>query len=303
MMWEKIILTAVLLSPAVIVAFIVYKASNFAIQRYVIKKTASPASLVVNAAAVTPALEYVPRPLVVRDIEDGKGTVIMRYRHREQVVTAQLIVWAGESKKKFRHEDSYYDLGYFDAKEVTFEIIAKATTEACKKLAELSRPRPRKSAVIAAEVVDETVGQLATAQVEVAAPASVEQSAVAQTVVEQSVASDAATVEVEDNGEHQPAIKLKKTPTVFRGVIVESGLMERALQDKLITSFGVKYRTPEGIEDAVWGVDLKRAMMSAKVSVGDTVEILKIGRKTIEKGKAPMNLYQIAKIGAVNMGA
>jgi hypothetical protein len=39
-------------------------------------------------------------------------------------------------------------------------------------------------------------------------------------------------------------------------------------------------------------------MESAKVSVGDYVEILKIGRKTVEKGKAPMNLYQIAKIDA-----
>lgn len=40
-------------------------------------------------------------------------------------------------------------------------------------------------------------------------------------------------------------------------------------------------RTPEGVEDAVWGVDLKRAMASANVTVGDTVkEILKIGRKT-----------------------
>lgn len=298
-MWEKIILTAVLLSPAVIVAVLVYKVSYFATQRYGSKKAASPVAV---AAPIASAPEYVPQSLVVRDIEDGKGTVIMRYRNRKHVVTAHLIVWAGESKrkKKFRHEDSYYDLGFFDAKEVTFEIIAKATSEARYKLAELARPRPRRAAAQAAEVVAEVVQQVATVQAEVATPAPVERSSGAQTVVEQTVVSAAAAVEVEDNGEHQPAIKLKKTPAVFRGVILESGPMRRALQDKVITSFGVKYRTPEGIEDAVWGVDLQRAMASANVTVGDTVEILKIGRKTIEKGKAPMNLYQIAKIGAAN---
>lgn len=94
----------------------------------------------------------------------------------------------------------------------------------------------------------------------------------------------------------ESAIKLRKTPSVTRGVILEVGVMSRVIGEKQIEQFGLRYRSVEGVEDICWGVDLKRALKEAKASVGDKVEILKMGRKTVEEGRAPMTLWQITKI-------
>lgn len=304
---EKIILLGVLLSPAVLIAFVVFWTYRFVFKRGTAKETAkgrvAPATHRVTVAVPEP--EYIPAPMVVRDVQDGKGTVIIRYRYRTKVVTAHLIVWAGKKRrnKLVRYQDSYYDLGFFDAHDVTDEIVAKVLAEALTKLAELT-PRRKGAGAKKEQAVSETVVAVVPEQVAGVASAIAEQSAVLlPAVAVAAVATAAAAVVVEDDGEHEPAIKMKKVPSVFRGVILDSGMMKRPLQDRIIESFGILYRTPEGIEDAVWGVDLRRALESAKATVGDCVEILKVGRKIIEKGKAPMNLYQIAKIGTAQAAA
>lgn len=291
---EKLVLLAVTLTPAIIACYLVGLVMAHAYQR-IAKSFAARKKFDVLSASVEPPkpipdpeqVRYVPAAMAVRDIQDGKGTVIIRYRVRRKLITAHLIVWAGKKRKKC--EDSYYDLGVFNAFEVSEEIIAQAVEEANSKMAELARPR--KAASAKAETTEQAVNSTVNKQV------AVEQSVVDQSATTPTVVADANTVTVDD-GDHQPVIRMKKVPTVFRGIIVESGMMKRPLDDKIIDSFGIRYKTPEGFEDAVWGVDLKRAMESARVSVGDYVEILKIGRKTVEKGKAPMNLYQIAKIPA-----
>jgi hypothetical protein len=248
----------------------------------------APAPTVVQSSQPEPA----PAAMAVRDMQEGKATLIVRYRPRKKVVSAIMIVWAGVNKRaENRLEDSYYDLGFFDAQEVSDAVVARAVDEANKKLVELTPTRKCGANAEAAAAM--TSGE--NAQANSSEVTAVEKSAA--TLTAKASASTVVSVAiVDDDGEHQPEIKLRKTPSVYRGVILASGMMKRPLDDKIIDSFGIRYRTPEGIEDAVWGVDLRRAMESAKVSVGDYVEILKIGRKTVEKGKAPMNLYQIAKI-------
>ena len=55
-----------------------------------------------------------------------------------------------------------------------------------------------------------------------------------------------------------------------------------------------------GIEDAVFGANLRGALRDVEASIGDSVEILKIGRKTIDPTKAPMNLFKVAKLAAAS---
>lgn len=296
---EHVSVLPVVMTPAVLVAYIL---GLSLLATYKRMKTWLPMK---KAATITPALpapaptvvqssppEHAPAAMAVRDMQDGKATLIVRYRPRKKVVSAIMIVWAGVNKRaENRLEDSYYDLGFFDAQEVSNAVIARAVDEANKKLAELAPAR--KCGANAEAAVAMTSGE--NAQANSSEVTAVEKSAA--TLTAKAGASTVVSVAVaDDDGEHQPEIKLRKTPSVYRGVILASGMMKRPLDDKIIDSFGIRYRTPEGIEDAVWGVDLRRAMESAKVSVGDYVEILKIGRKTVEKGKAPMNLYQIAKI-------
>src|SRR5574337_1322308 len=90
------------------------------------------------------------------------------------------------------------------------------------------------------------------------------------------------------------SIKLKRFPSVYRGVITEVGMMMQSKDSREFETFGVRYRTQEGIVEAVFGANLRTALQEANAAVGDEVEILKIGRKTIEKGKAPMNLFNQA---------
>ncbi|MBK7422513.1 MAG: hypothetical protein IPJ48_05120 [Propionivibrio sp.] len=111
---------------------------------------------------------------------------------------------------------------------------------------------------------------------------------------EQPVATDSAAMDVDPT----PALatQLKKFPSVYRGIITEAGMMTQERNGAQFNIYGVRYRTQDGLEDAVFGANLKIALREAMAGVGDTVEILKIGRKTIEKGKAPMNLFKVAKI-------
>lgn len=294
---EHVSVLPVVMTPAVLVAYILglsLLASYKRMKSWLPMKKAATISPALPAPAPTVVQpshsEHAPAAMAVRDMQDGKATLIVRYRPRKKVVSAIMIVWAGVNKRaESRLEDSYYDLGFFDAQEVSNAVIARAVDEANKKLAELASAR--KCGANAEAAVAMTSGE--NAQANSSEVTAVEKSAA--TLTAKAGASTVVAV-ADDDGEHQPEIKLRKTPSVYRGVILASGMMKRPLDDKIIDSFGIRYRTPEGIEDAVWGVDLRRAMESAKVSVGDYVEILKIGRKTVEKGKAPMNLYQIAKI-------
>jgi len=287
------------MTPAVIVAYILgltLLATYKRMKTWLPMKKAATITPVQTAPAPTVVQpsqpERAPAAMAVRDMQDGKATLIVRYRPRKKVVSAIMIVWAGVNKRaENRLEDSYYDLGFFDAQEVSDAVIAKAVDEANKKLGELAPARKCGANAQAAVAVNSGVNAQANSSEMTAAEKSV-----ATLTAKAGAITAVSAVVLDDDSEHQPEIKLRKTPSVYRGVILASGMMKRPLDDKIIDSFGIRYRTPEGIEDAVWGVDLRRAMESAKVSVGDYVEILKIGRKTVEKGKAPMNLYQIAKI-------
>lgn len=84
---------------------------------------------------------------------------------------------------------------------------------------------------------------------------------------------------------------------------LEEASLPKAGKEGDIERYGVRYRTPEGLEEVVWGGDLRTAFNDSGAGVNDEVEILKIGRKTIEKGKAPMNLYKVRKLPSERIGA
>ncbi len=233
-----------------------------------------------SALAVSEQDEVTASPLVVRHLTD-KATLLVRYRRMKQAFTAHLIVWSGAKRKGI--SDSYYDLGIIQGDELSEEGIEQLVAIARQQLDELAAKGKRKRRAAKAanpEEVAETV--VTSAQVE-AAPMVPEQSAVVPPAV---------VVEDTLPGE----IKLRQFPSVYRGVIKEIGMMTQNKGAGDFETFGVRYETQEGIVDAVFGVNLREALRDAEAGVGDSVEILKIGRKTVEKGKAPMNLYKVAKL-------
>ena len=225
-----------------------------------------------------------PEPLVVRHLNAGRATLMVRHRARMRACTAHLVIWSG--KKKRRIQDSYYDLGIIQANGIGHDIVEQFLGIAQEKIGSLTATgtqRQRRRRKIAAESAPE-------ASLEAEAQAS--RSADAG----QPAAAANDTVAVEENQKPDPAIRLKRFPPVYRGVVLEMGMMPRALSGGEKTCYGVRYRTAEGVVDVVWGTDLRTAFRDAKAGLGDEVEILKIGRKTVEEGKAPMNLYKVAKI-------
>lgn len=237
-----------------------------------------------DAAPVSSEREQVTAsPLFVRHLTD-MATLMVRYRHRKQACTAHLIVWSGSKRKGY--SDSYFDLGLIEGQELTEQVIEQALALAKQQLVDLAEKGKRKrreskkqkqEAAAVAEVVE------APADVAVvAAPVVVEQKAEVTPVV------------VEDTPPE--SIKLKRFPSVYRGIIKEIGMMTQNKDGREFETFGVRFKTQEGVVDAVFGVNLREALRDAKADVGDQVEILKIGRKTITKGKAPMNLFKIAKL-------
>lgn len=227
--------------------------------------------------------------LVVRELNNGLATLLMRERTRFGKCTAHLIVWAGKRRKgkKVLVEDSHYDLGFVDGADLKEEVIALFVASATTKLGELvvegmKKQRRKKDAPAAespatADVTEAVIVQAASTPEVVAQP---QQAAVA----------------IEENVKPEAAIKLRRYPSVFRGKVLEMGLMPRNTGGEDFKCYGVRYRTPEGVEDVVWGVNLRTAFHEAGASVNDEVEILKIGRKTVEEGKAPMNMYKVTKL-------
>ncbi len=242
-----------------------------------------------DAAPVSSEREQVTAsPLFVRHLTD-MATLMVRYRHRKQACTAHLIVWSGSKRKGY--SDSYFDLGLIEGQELTEQVIEQALALAKQQLVDLAekgkrkRRESKKQKQEAAAVAEVAVAEVAEAPADVAVVA-------APVVVEQK--AEVTPVVVEDTPPE--SIKLKRFPSVYRGIIKEIGMMTQNKDGREFETFGVRFETQEGIVDAVFGVNLREALRDAKADVGDQVEILKIGRKTITKGKAPMNLFKIAKL-------
>ena len=225
--------------------------------------------------------EIVASPLIVRHLTDT-ATLLVRHRATKQVCTAHLIIWSGAKRKSI--SDSYYDLGVIKDVAPTDETVEQFMALANERLVELAQAgkRKRKTAKEAKQEVVEATEAVESAPVENPA-AQPEQVVVVPP-----------TVDMEDTPPE--SIKLKRFPSVYRGVITEVGVMKQNKGDREFDTFGVRYTTQEGVVEAVFGANLRAALKEAKVDVGDHVEILKIGRKTIEKGKAPMNLFKVAKL-------
>lgn len=223
--------------------------------------------------------EYTVSPLVVHHLSD-KATLLLRHRRKKEVSTAHLIVWSGAKRRTI--QDSYYDLGIIPGAELSEQVVEQFVAMARQRLEELAvggRRQRREAKVSEAPVVQ--VVDPVPAEV-VAAPPLVGK------VEEPTVTVDETPPE---------AVKLRKFPSVHRGVIQEIGMMPQTKGGREFTTFGVRFTTAEGYPDAVFGANLREALRQAGAGVGDTVEILKIGRKTISKDKAPMNLFTVAKIG------
>ncbi len=252
-----------------------------------------------DAAPVSSEREQVTAsPLFVRHLND-MATLMVRYRHRKQACTAHLIVWSGSKRKGY--SDSYFDLGLIEGQELTEQVIEQSLALAKQQLVDLAekgkrkRRESKKQKQEAAAVAEVVVAEAAVSEVVVAevaeAPADVAIVAATE-VVEQK--AEVPPLVVEDTPPE--SIKLRKFPSVYRSIIKEIGMMTQNKDGREFETFGVRFETQEGIVDAVFGVNLREALRDAKADVGDQVEILKIGRKTITKGKAPMNLFKIAKL-------
>lgn len=225
--------------------------------------------------------EIVASPLIVRHLTD-KATLLVRHRATKQACTAHLIIWSGAKRKSI--SDSYYDLGVIKDVAPTDETVEQFMALANERLVELAQAGKRKRKA-AKEVTQEVVE--ATEAVE-SAPVETPAAQPDQVVVVPP------TVVMEDTPPE--SIKLKRFPSVYRGIITEVGMMKQNKGEREFDTFGVRYTTQEGVVEAVFGANLRTALREAKADVGDHVEILKIGRKTIEKGKAPMNLFKVAKL-------
>lgn len=228
--------------------------------------------------------EIAASPLVVRHLTD-KATLLIRPRGRKKVVTAHLMVWSGAKRKRIN--DSMYDLGAIPGVEAGEDVIEEFIGIAKSRLEELATAgrRMRKAAKAVEVAVEQTV--VAAEQAAEPAPAETPVAEVVTQAVEQEVVVD----------ETPPGkTKLLKFPALYKGVITEIGMMPQSKDGREFDTFGVRFRTLDGIEDAVFGANLRVALRKAGASVGDNVEIVRLGRKTIDPNKAPMNLYSIAKL-------
>ena len=229
--------------------------------------------------------EVVAKPLIVRDLTD-KATLLVRHRMTKRACTAHLIIWSGAMRKSI--SDSYYDLGVIEAAEPSDTIVEEFVAMAKERLNELAQEGKRKRRrKVVEEVKQEEV--VATTVIPCQGNSGL---GVTEQVIEPP------SVVVEDSPPE--SIRMRKFPSVYRGVITDIGMMEQSKNGSEFSTFGVRYRTPEGIEDAVFGANLRGALREANASIGDTVEILKIGRKTIDPKKAPMNLFKVAKLAAAS---
>ena len=199
--------------------------------------------------------EIVASPLIVRHLTD-KATLLVRHRATKQVCTAHLIIWSGAKRKSI--SDSYYDLGVIKDVAPTDETVEQFMALANERLVELAQAgkRKRKTAKEAKQEVVEATEAVESAPVENPA-AQPEQVVVVPP-----------TVDMEDTPPE--SIKLKRFPSVYRGVITEVGVMKQNKGDREFDTFGVRYTTQEGVVEAVFGANLRTALREANESMGWT---------------------------------
>lgn len=237
----------------------------------------------VPVVAVEDRPEIVPSPLVVRHLTD-KATLLIRHRARKNVVTAHLMIWSGAKRKRIN--DSLYDLGAIPNAEAGEDVIAEFVGIAKTRLEELAAAGRRTRKAAKADAVEVTQ-QVAVEKVAESAPVETPAIETAATAVEPQMEVD----------ETPPGTtKLLKFPSLYRGVITEIGMMTQSKDGREFQTFGVRFRTKEGMEDAVFGAHLRVALRKAEAGLGDMVEIVKTGRKTVDPSKAPMNLFSVAKV-------
>lgn len=94
----------------------------------------------------------------------------------------------------------------------------------------------------------------------------------------------------------QGAVKLLAKPIVTKGELVRASKMAKEGAEPGKTVYGAIVRKDDGTETTLWGAGLKTEIAKAGAKVGDQLEIIKLGRKTIEEGKGPMNVYKVTKL-------
>jgi hypothetical protein len=226
-----------------------------------------------------PAQQAVEAParLLVRHLAD-KATVMIRPKREPGGFTGSMIVWRGKKTRK-GYTDVQYDLGIITTSAPHYEAAEQFLLLAKEKLEELaakgvSRRTKKEKAEIAAPVVS---------------PEG------------QGTCPDENVLDTEDQPDDapaitEPAIRLRRFRNVFCGVITEIGMMERCKDGKMFEVFGIRLRTQEGVVEELYGIHLQTVLRAARASIGDQVEIIKVGYKDFNNGKAPMNLYQLAKL-------
>src|SRR5574337_1220165 len=177
----------------------------------------------VSAVEVRDAV--IPAPLIVRHLSD-QVTVLIRYREAKQGCTAHLIIWSGAKRKRI--SDSYYDLGLIKAVKLTSEVVDQFLAIAKERIDELAQAGKRKRKTD--QAAKTILGVVEAPKAEVGVPA-------------------AAGVEVEESPPE--SIRLKRFPSVYRGVITEVGMMTQSKDSREFETYGVRYRTQEGIVEAV----------------------------------------------------
>lgn len=203
-------------------------------------------------------------PLIVKHLDEGRSTVLIRRRERRGVITGQLLIWSGVKRKKI--QDSLYDLGVIKAAVVTEEVIQRFIADAMNVLHDLKTVGRRKK---------QQRGQEAEEVVSV--PVVTEEQPV--------VASE-------------ESIKPTHSfPDVYRGVITSIGYSPKDIGDRTIEAFGITYMTDSGDKLDLTGSHLRTALQEAGATEGDKVEIVKVGKKLMGKGKSPMQLFRVAKVG------
>jgi len=101
---------------------------------------------------------------------------------------------------------------------------------------------------------------------------------------------------LEQQAAEQGVMKALAKPFVVKGELLRASKMTKDGVTDGKTVYGAIVRQDDGKETTLWGAGLKVEIAKAGVKPGDQVEIIKLGRKTIEEGKAPMNVYKVSKL-------
>lgn len=228
-----------------------------------------------SVAAQPQGLHYAS-PLLVHSLSD-KVTLLIWHYGNSQASHAQLLLWGGWSGKRAMSKS--VKLGTTNGVQSRQDTVRCFVEMANQRLEALRQEQPKRRRRTAAP------------QQNLVVPAEVAQP------TETAVLALMDLVQASKTERSMPSsIRLKKFPLTYRGIIKEVGMMKQCKEGREFQTFGVKVETLEGPVDVILGADLRQALHEASAGVGDQVEILKIGRKTVEAGKAPMNLFKVVKL-------